>query len=59
MPIVRVENAGQLSEKQRKELIKELTEVVVRVTGKPKEYVYVTLYEIEPKKFGVAGEALG
>lgn len=59
MPIVRVENAGELSDKQRTELIKKLTEVVVKVTGKPAEYVYVTLYEVEPSKFGVGGEPLG
>ena len=50
MPIVRVENAGELSPEQCKELIQKLTEVVSEVTGKGKQYVYVTLTEIERSK---------
>jgi 4-oxalocrotonate tautomerase len=59
MPIVTVENAGELSTEKKTELIKKITEVVVKVTGKPAQYVYVRIDEVPPENFGVGGEPLG
>ncbi len=59
MPIVTLENAGELNSEQKKELIKELTEVVVKVTGKSASAVYVHLDEVPRENFGVGGESLG
>lgn len=59
MPIVRVENVGKLSKEQKKEIISEMTDVIVKVTGKPAQYVYVKIDEIPAENFGVGGETLG
>jgi len=59
MPIVTLENVGNLTSDQKKALIKKLTDVVVEVTKKPKEYVYVRIDEVPRENFGVGGEPLG
>ncbi|HPR18213.1 MAG TPA: 4-oxalocrotonate tautomerase family protein [Candidatus Cloacimonadota bacterium] len=58
MPIVTLENAGKLTIEQKRELIKRLTEVVVDVTGKPANYVYIRIDEIPESNFGIGGESL-
>ena len=59
MPVIRMENVGSLSDQQKKELIEKFTQVVVDVTKKSKETVYVKIEEIAPENFGVAGRPLG
>lgn len=59
MPIVTLENAGELSAEQKRQLIERLTAVVVEVTGKPSQYVYVRLDEVPRENFGIAGKSLG
>jgi len=54
-----MENVGSLSDQQKKELIEKFTQVVVDVTKKSKETVYVKIEEIAPENFGVAGRPLG
>lgn len=58
MPIVTLENAGKLTSEQKKKLIKELTDVVVKVTGKSPSAVYVRLDEVPRENFGVGGKSL-
>lgn len=59
MPVIRLENAGELSKEQKTELIKKLTDVVVEVTGKPAQYVYIKIEEIDRENFGIGGNPLG
>ena len=59
MPIVTLENAGKLDKNQKRELIKNLTNVVVEATGKDEKYVYVKLEEVPRENFGVGGKPLG
>ena len=59
MPIVTVENAGNLSSEQKKQLIRKMTDVVVEVTKKPKQAVYVRIDEVPRENFGVGGKPLG
>lgn len=59
MPIVRIENAGELTKEQKKELIQKMTKIVVDVTKKNEKYVYVKIEEIPRENFGIAGEPLG
>jgi len=59
MPIVTVENAGKLSSDQKKQLIRKLTDVIVEVTKKPKQAVYVRIDEVPRENFGVGGKPLG
>ncbi|HHE37303.1 MAG TPA: 4-oxalocrotonate tautomerase family protein [Candidatus Cloacimonetes bacterium] len=59
MPIVTLENAGNLTDEQKTRLIKELTNVVVEVTKKPAQAVYIRIDEVPRKNFGVGGKSLG
>ncbi len=59
MPIVTLENAGSLTDAQKKDLIKKLTDVVAEVTGKPASVVYVRIDEVPRTNFGVGGKPLG
>lgn len=59
MPIIRLENAGSLTDEQKKELMEKLTAVVVEVTGKPAGAVYIRIDEVPRTNFGVAGKPLG
>ncbi len=59
MPIVTMENAGSLTDDQKTQLIKKLTNAVVEVTGKPASAVYVRLDEVKRENFGVGGKQLG
>ena len=58
MPIITLENAGTLSEEQKKELIKRFTNAVVEITGKPANYVYVRIDEVPRTNFGIGGKSL-
>ncbi|RLC50965.1 MAG: hypothetical protein DRZ79_03530 [Candidatus Cloacimonadota bacterium] len=59
MPIVTLENAGKLTKEQKERLIKKLTDVIVEVTGKPAQAVYVRIDEVPRENFGVGGKSLG
>ncbi|MGQ9662310.1 MAG: phenylpyruvate tautomerase MIF-related protein [Kiritimatiellia bacterium] len=43
MPLVKLETSATLAEPQKKRLLDDLTAMVVEVTGKPKQYVMVTV----------------
>ncbi len=58
MPIVSVENVGKLSDKQKQLLIERITQIVVEVTGKAAESVYIRIDEIPGTNFGVGGKPL-
>ncbi len=59
MPIVTVENAGNLSKEQKEKLIAQLTHAVVEITDKPAQYVYVKIDEVPRENFGIGGKSLG
>ncbi len=59
MPIVTIENVGSLNKDQKEKLIEKLTKVVVEVTGKPAQYVYVRIDEVPGENFGIGGKSLG
>jgi len=58
MPVIRIDNAGELSKEQKDKLIEAITESVVRITKKPEQYVYVIINEIDRENFGIAGKPL-
>lgn len=59
MPIVTVENAGELTKEQKNKLHEQLTKIVVEITGKPAQYVYTKVVEVPRENFGVGGNSLG
>lgn len=58
MPIITMENAGELTQTQKKELIAKFTEAVVEVTKKPASAVYVRIDEVPRTNFGIGGKPL-
>ncbi|MCD6329162.1 MAG: 4-oxalocrotonate tautomerase family protein [Candidatus Cloacimonetes bacterium] len=58
MPIITLENAGELSNEQKQLLIKRLTEVVAEITKKNEKYIYVRIDEVPRENFGIGGKSL-
>ena len=58
MPYINVKVAGKLTQKQRKEIVKDITDTMLRVAGKPASSTYVQIDEIPRNQWGVGGKML-
>ncbi|MCD4818524.1 MAG: 4-oxalocrotonate tautomerase family protein [Candidatus Cloacimonetes bacterium] len=58
MPIITIENAGELTIEQKNQLIRRLTDAVSEITKKPEHYIYVKIVEIPRENFGIGGKSL-
>ena len=58
MPYVSIRVAGTLDKKQKEEICSGVTEVIVRVAGKPKGSVLIFIYEVAPENISSGGELL-
>jgi len=58
MPLVHVQQTPGKTAEQKSELVRELTEAYVRVTGAKPESVWVTVQEIAADSWSIAGETL-
>ena len=59
MPVVTIENAGELSRETKEALIRKVTDVISEITGKPESSVYTKIIEVPRENFGVGGSPLG
>ena len=57
MPVVTLE-AAHLNVEQKRQLVEEFTDTVMRVTGLPKETIFVFLKENSADNIGVGGALL-
>lgn len=57
MPIIQV-HCSALSAEQKKEMIKEVTAAVTKVTKLPNSAVSILIQEYQPNQIGIAGETL-
>lgn len=57
MPYITVES-GVLSDSQKEELIKRLTEVSSEVMKVPQEFFVTTIKEVSDKNFGIGGKTI-
>lgn len=57
MPYITVES-GALSDKQKEELIKQLTEISSEIMKIPKEFFVTTIKEVPDKNFGIGGKTI-
>ena len=57
MPYITVES-GALSDDQKEELIKRLTEVSSEIMKVPQEFFVTTIKEVPDKNFGIGGKAI-
>ena len=57
MPYITVES-GNLSDAQKEELIKRLTEVSSEIMKVPQEFFVTTIKEVSDKNFGIGGKTI-
>mgnify|MGYP000691303944 CR=1 FL=1 len=58
MPYVNVKLAGAISKKQKAEIAEKITEVLEKVTGKPRQYTYVVIEEVKQEDWAIGGRLL-
>jgi len=58
MPVVEIKLAGKLSGEQKGKIAAEITELMERVAGKPKNYTYVIFTDVPAGSFAIGGEML-
>ena len=59
MPIVDLKILGTLTRDQKAQISKEFTETLQRVAGKPPEYTYVVIQEVDRENWAHKGELFG
>ena len=57
MPYITVES-GKLSDWQKEELIRRLTEVASEIMGVPQEFFAATIKELPDQNFGIGGRTI-
>ena len=57
MPYISVES-GALSDEQKEELIKRLTEISSEIMQVPQEFFVTTIKEVSDKNFGIGGKTI-
>ncbi len=55
MPVVNLKILGKLSREQKGRIVKEFTETLQNVAGKPPRYTYVIIEEVERENWGHEG----
>ena len=59
MPYINVKLAGSLNKDQKKEIAKEITELMERVASKPASYTYIVFEEVKTEDWAIGGNLLG
>ena len=59
MPYINVKLAGSLNKDQKKEIAKEITELMQRVASKPASYTYIVFDEVKSEEWAIGGNLLG
>ena len=59
MPYINVKLAGSLNKNQKKEIAKEITELMQRVANKPASYTYIVFEEVKSEDWAIGGDLLG
>lgn len=58
MPYINVKVAGKLSRDQREQIVKEITDTMKRVAGKPESATYIVIDEVPRDQWAKGGELL-
>lgn len=56
MPVVELRTLGKLSHDQKAEIARRFTETLAEVAGKPPEYTYVIIREVDSEDWAHAGK---
>ncbi|MBW2276300.1 MAG: 4-oxalocrotonate tautomerase family protein [Deltaproteobacteria bacterium] len=58
MPYVNVKIAGSLTDDQKREIAKQVTNTMQEVAGKPPQYTYVVIEEVPRTDWAIGGQLL-
>ncbi|AYV56732.1 tautomerase family protein [Leptospira kmetyi] len=58
MPYVNLQVAGPLTRQQKEEIVKEFSETLHRVAGKPPAVTYIVIEEVAKENWAVGGKLL-
>lgn len=58
MPFVNIKVAGKISNEEKKELMKGVSELLEKVLSKPKSSTYTVIEEIDPNAWGKGDESV-
>lgn len=58
MPYIDVKVAGELSKEQKQEIVKQITQTMQDVAGKPPEATYITIQEVPRTNWAKKGQML-
>ncbi|MDI6793910.1 MAG: 4-oxalocrotonate tautomerase family protein [bacterium] len=56
MPVVNLKVLGKLSKEQKAQITEQFTKTLQEVAGKPPEYTYVIIEEVERENWGHRGK---
>ena len=56
MPLVHIDLITGRSEQQLKNLVRDVTDAIVKNTGAPAEHVHIVLNEMQKNRYSVAGK---
>lgn len=56
MPLVHIDLIAGRSEQQLKNLVRDVTDAIVKNTGAPAEHVHIVLNEMQKNRYSVAGK---
>ena len=59
MPYINVKLAGNLNKDQKKEIAKEVTDLMDKVANKPASYTYIVFDEVKSEDWSIGGNLLG
>ena len=59
MPYINVKLTGSLNKEQKKEIAREVTELMERVASKPASYTYIVFEEVKSEDWAIGGNLLG
>jgi 4-oxalocrotonate tautomerase len=56
MPYVNLQLIGKLTKEQKSEIVKEFSETLERVAGKPSDHTYIVIQEVERENWAKGGK---
>ena len=59
MPYVNIKLVGKLNKKQKEDIVKGITDVLAKATGKDPDYTYVVIEEISGENWAMGGKLFG
>lgn len=56
MPYINLKTLGKLTHEQKAKIANEFSETLEKVAGKPKQYTYIVIEEVEKENWAMGGK---